>query len=159
MFRFPVLNVHAIISVHTLFYTELSYITMYSPRLVVSTRITKHIMFIKLCPTLCMYVCIRVCICVCVCRFADDFSLLLQLRSSQTDERSVMTLVSPESHILLQIRISPYTLTFISSQQRHYESVCLPACVCVWEGVRVCVGGCVCGRVFVRVCDDVVTMS
>ncbi|XP_071011181.1 collagen alpha-2(I) chain-like [Oncorhynchus clarkii lewisi] len=53
--------------------------------------------------------------------FADEFSLLVQLRSPQRDERSVLTLLSHDSHILLQLRISAYTLTFISTQQRHYE--------------------------------------
>uniref|UniRef100_A0A673XVB8 Laminin G domain-containing protein n=1 Tax=Salmo trutta TaxID=8032 RepID=A0A673XVB8_SALTR len=53
--------------------------------------------------------------------FSDEFSLLVQLRSPQLDEHSVLTLLSHDSHILLQLRISAYTLTFISTQQRLYE--------------------------------------
>nr|XP_046172619.1 collagen alpha-1(XI) chain-like [Oncorhynchus gorbuscha] len=53
--------------------------------------------------------------------FADEFSLLMQLRSPQLDEHSVLTLLSHDSHILLQLRISAYTLTFIGTQQRLYE--------------------------------------
>ncbi|KAG5834202.1 hypothetical protein ANANG_G00259020 [Anguilla anguilla] len=54
-------------------------------------------------------------------RFADEFSLLLQLRSTQEEERSLLTLLSPHSHILLQIRLNPYTFTLVTTQQRHYE--------------------------------------
>ncbi|ROL47462.1 Collagen alpha-1(XI) chain [Anabarilius grahami] len=54
-------------------------------------------------------------------RFGDEFSLLLHLRSSQSEDRSVLTFLCPDGHILLQIRISAYTFTFISTQQRHYE--------------------------------------
>ncbi|KAL7844087.1 hypothetical protein SRHO_G00226260 [Serrasalmus rhombeus] len=53
--------------------------------------------------------------------FGDEFSLLLQLRSSQHDDRSLLTFLCPDGHILLQIRISAYAFTFISTQQRHYE--------------------------------------
>ncbi|KAI7795610.1 putative collagen alpha-1I chain-like [Triplophysa rosa] len=54
-------------------------------------------------------------------RFASEFSLMLHLRSSQSEDRSVLTFLCPVGHILLQVRISAYTLTFISTQQRHYE--------------------------------------
>ncbi|KAG5840838.1 hypothetical protein ANANG_G00192920 [Anguilla anguilla] len=54
-------------------------------------------------------------------RFPDEFTLLLQLRSSQPEDRSLLTLQNPYSHIMLQIRFSPYTFTFISTQHRHYE--------------------------------------
>ncbi|XP_061118108.1 collagen alpha-2(XI) chain-like [Conger conger] len=54
-------------------------------------------------------------------RFADEFSLLMQLRSEQMEERSLLTLLSPHSHILLQIRLNPYTFSLVTTQQRHYE--------------------------------------
>ncbi|KAI1882503.1 hypothetical protein AGOR_G00251430 [Albula goreensis] len=54
-------------------------------------------------------------------RFADEFSILLQLRSSQREDRSLLTLLSPHSHILLQLRLSPYTFSLVTTQQRHYE--------------------------------------
>uniref|UniRef100_A0AAY4CW64 Laminin G domain-containing protein n=2 Tax=Denticeps clupeoides TaxID=299321 RepID=A0AAY4CW64_9TELE len=54
-------------------------------------------------------------------RFADEFSLLLQLRSPQQVDRSLMTFLSPDNHILLQLRLSEHSLTFIATQQRHYE--------------------------------------
>ncbi|XP_034047688.1 collagen alpha-2(V) chain [Thalassophryne amazonica] len=53
--------------------------------------------------------------------FADEFSLLVQLRSPHSDERSVFTMLSPNSHILLQLRISASAIVFIGTQQRHYE--------------------------------------
>ncbi|XP_016332915.1 collagen alpha-1(V) chain-like [Sinocyclocheilus anshuiensis] len=53
--------------------------------------------------------------------FADEFSLLIQLRSSQEEERSVLTLLNFYNHILLQIRIGPHSITFITTQQRDYE--------------------------------------
>ncbi|XP_029301004.1 collagen alpha-1(XI) chain-like [Cottoperca gobio] len=53
--------------------------------------------------------------------FADEFSLLVQLRSPQGDDRSVFTMLSPDSHIMLQLRISAYAIIFIGTQQRHYE--------------------------------------
>lgn len=58
-----------------------------------------------------------------VSRFVDEFSLLLQLRSSQHEDRSLFTFLCPDGHILLQIRISAHSFTFIGTQQRHYESV------------------------------------
>ncbi|KAJ8413843.1 hypothetical protein AAFF_G00064410 [Aldrovandia affinis] len=54
-------------------------------------------------------------------RFEDEFSLLLQLRSWQLEDRSLLTLLNPYSHILLQIRLSPYTFSFVSTRHRHYE--------------------------------------
>ncbi|XP_068588520.1 uncharacterized protein [Cebidichthys violaceus] len=53
--------------------------------------------------------------------FADEFSVLVQLRSPQRDEYSVFTMISPDSHIMLQLRISAYAIIFIGTQQRHYE--------------------------------------
>ncbi|KAM7369300.1 hypothetical protein PAMP_013579 [Pampus punctatissimus] len=54
-------------------------------------------------------------------RFADEFSLLVQLRSPQRVERSIFTMLSPDSHVMLQLRISAYAVIFIGTQQRHYE--------------------------------------
>ncbi|XP_016431056.1 collagen alpha-1(XI) chain-like [Sinocyclocheilus rhinocerous] len=53
--------------------------------------------------------------------FADEFSVLIQLRSSQEEDRSVLTLLNFYNHILLQIRIGPHSITFITTQQRVYE--------------------------------------
>ncbi|KAJ4925953.1 hypothetical protein JOQ06_008138 [Pogonophryne albipinna] len=53
--------------------------------------------------------------------FAEEFSLLVQLRSPQADERSVFTMLSPDSRVMLQLRISAYAIIFIGTQQRHYE--------------------------------------
>lgn len=61
------------------------------------------------------------CVCVFVCRFADAFSLLVQLRSPQTEERSVFTMLGRDSHVALQLRISAHAVIFAATQQRHYE--------------------------------------
>ncbi|KAK5878590.1 hypothetical protein CesoFtcFv8_023987 [Champsocephalus esox] len=53
--------------------------------------------------------------------FAEEFSLLVQLRSPQADERSIFTMLSPDSRVMLQLRISAYAIIFIGTQQRHYE--------------------------------------
>lgn len=57
------------------------------------------------------------------CRFSDEFSLLMELQSSQREESSVLTLVNSQHHIQLQLRLSLSSLTFISTQQREYEWV------------------------------------
>ncbi|XP_051551945.1 collagen alpha-1(XXIV) chain-like [Myxocyprinus asiaticus] len=54
-------------------------------------------------------------------RFADEFSVLIQLRSSQEVDRSVLTLLNFYNDILLQIRVGPDSITFITTQQRDYE--------------------------------------
>ncbi|MFT7813688.1 collagen alpha-1(XI) chain-like [Arapaima gigas] len=54
-------------------------------------------------------------------RFVGEFSLLMQLRSSQQEDRSLLTVLSPQGHILLQIRLGPRALNFITTQQRLYE--------------------------------------
>jgi len=54
-------------------------------------------------------------------RFADEFSLLVQLRSPQREEYSVFTMLSPDNQLMLQLRISAYAVIFIGTQQRHYE--------------------------------------
>lgn len=54
-------------------------------------------------------------------RFADEFSLLVQLQSPQSEERSVFSMLSPDSHVMMQLRISAYAVIFIGTQQRHYE--------------------------------------
>ncbi|KAA0717047.1 Collagen alpha-1(XI) chain [Triplophysa tibetana] len=53
--------------------------------------------------------------------FADEFSMLIQLRSSQNVDRSLLTLLNFHNHILLQIRIGLHSITFITTQQRDYE--------------------------------------
>ncbi|KAL4609387.1 collagen alpha-1(I) chain-like, partial [Arapaima gigas] len=54
-------------------------------------------------------------------RFADEFSVLLQLRSPQAEDSSLLTLLSPRSHILLQLRLGPHAFTLVTTQQRLYE--------------------------------------
>ncbi|MEQ2281142.1 hypothetical protein AMECASPLE_027339, partial [Ameca splendens] len=68
-------------------------------------------------------------------RFADEFSLLLQLRSLQREEHSVFTMLSPDSRIMLQIRISTYAIIFIGTQQRHYEFPVSGLCDGEWHRV------------------------
>ncbi|XP_030004254.1 collagen alpha-1(V) chain-like [Sphaeramia orbicularis] len=51
----------------------------------------------------------------------DEFSLLVHLRSPQRHERSVFTMLSPDSHVMLQLRVSASAVIFIGTQQRHYE--------------------------------------
>ncbi|AWP14955.1 putative collagen alpha-1(V) chain-like [Scophthalmus maximus] len=47
--------------------------------------------------------------------------LLVQLRSPQTEERSVFTMLGRDSHVALQLRISAHAVIFAATQQRHYE--------------------------------------
>ncbi|XP_029914981.1 uncharacterized protein LOC115364620 [Myripristis murdjan] len=54
-------------------------------------------------------------------RFADEFSVLMELRSSQEEESSLLTLLNYQHHIDLQLRLGPHSLTFISTQHREYE--------------------------------------
>ncbi|XP_031672200.1 collagen alpha-1(XI) chain [Oncorhynchus kisutch] len=54
-------------------------------------------------------------------RFVDEFSVLMELRSVQQEESSLVTVLSPYSHIQLQLRLSPHTVTFVSTHHRHYE--------------------------------------
>ncbi|KAM4532152.1 uncharacterized protein V3H82_026012 [Fundulus diaphanus] len=68
-------------------------------------------------------------------RFADMFSLLVQLRSLQREEHSVFTMLSPDSHIMLQIRISAHAIIFIGTQQRHYEFPVRGLCDGEWHHV------------------------
>ncbi|XP_077479636.1 uncharacterized protein LOC144091290 [Stigmatopora argus] len=53
--------------------------------------------------------------------FADQFSLLVQFKSFQRVESSIFTILSPDSHIMLQLRISAFTIILTGAQQRHYE--------------------------------------
>ncbi|XP_077594079.1 uncharacterized protein LOC144210983 [Stigmatopora nigra] len=53
--------------------------------------------------------------------FADQFSLLLQFKTFQRVESSIFTILSPDRHIMLQLRISAFTIILIGAQQRHYE--------------------------------------
>nr|XP_019957925.1 PREDICTED: uncharacterized protein LOC109639085 isoform X3 [Paralichthys olivaceus] len=54
-------------------------------------------------------------------RFSDEFSLLMELRSSQMEKSSVVTLLNSQHHVHLQLRLGPSSLTFISTQRREYE--------------------------------------
>ncbi|KAJ0015536.1 hypothetical protein NQD34_009156, partial [Periophthalmus magnuspinnatus] len=74
-----------------------------------------------------------------VCRFADDFSLLLHFRSRQKEERSVCSILSPEGHVTLQLRISSTAVTFIGSQDRHYEFPCVGLSDGTWHRVALSV--------------------
>ena len=61
---------------------------------------------------------------VCLClpfRFSVEFSILMEFRSSQWEESSVVTLLNAQHHIHLQLRLGPHSLTFISTQHREYE--------------------------------------
>lgn len=72
-------------------------------------RSTRHIVFLN--------------VCAFHCRFSDEFSLLVELRSSQNAESSVVTLINAQHHIHLQLRLGPHSLTFISTQHREYEYI------------------------------------
>ncbi|KAM8761452.1 uncharacterized protein AB9X84_009134 [Acanthopagrus schlegelii] len=54
-------------------------------------------------------------------RFSVEFSILMEFRSSQKEESSVVTLLNAQHHIHLQLRLGPHSLTFISTQHREYE--------------------------------------
>lgn len=54
-------------------------------------------------------------------RFADEFSLLVQLQSPQIDDRSVLTVLGLDKRVLLQLRISARAVAFKGPQQQHYE--------------------------------------
>lgn len=58
---------------------------------------------------------------VCVHSFTDEFSVLLQLRSSQDVDRSVLTILDFYNQVTLQIRLSPSGFTFITAHQHGYE--------------------------------------
>uniref|UniRef100_A0A3B3H4T1 Laminin G domain-containing protein n=1 Tax=Oryzias latipes TaxID=8090 RepID=A0A3B3H4T1_ORYLA len=71
--------------------------------------------------------------------FADEFSLSVQFRSHQKEECSVLTVLSPDSHIMLQLRISARAVIFIGTQQRHYEFPVGGLCDGEWHYVGVSV--------------------
>ncbi|KAG7456372.1 hypothetical protein JOB18_023506, partial [Solea senegalensis] len=54
-------------------------------------------------------------------RFSEEFSLLMELRSSQMEESSVVSLLNSQHHVHLQLRLGLFSLTFISTQHREYE--------------------------------------
>ncbi|XP_029108675.1 collagen alpha-1(V) chain-like [Scleropages formosus] len=54
-------------------------------------------------------------------RFLDEFTVLLQLRSPQAEDRSLLTLLTSDSHILLQLRLGLHAFTLVTTQQRVYE--------------------------------------
>lgn len=61
-----------------------------------------------------------------LCRFCEEFSVLVEVRSSQLEESSILTLLNSHYHIHLQLRLGPRSLTFISTQHRQYEYVWSP---------------------------------
>ncbi|TWW66740.1 hypothetical protein D4764_20G0007720 [Takifugu flavidus] len=54
-------------------------------------------------------------------RFADEFSLLVQLWSRQRDDRSLLTVLGFDQRVLLQLRTSASVIVFKGPQQQHYE--------------------------------------
>ncbi|XP_075993876.1 uncharacterized protein LOC142988564 [Genypterus blacodes] len=71
--------------------------------------------------------------------FPEEFSLLLQVRSQQRDECSVFTMLSPDSHVMLQLRISTRAVILIGTQQRHYEFPVGGLCDGEWHRVALSV--------------------
>ncbi|TSV94898.1 Collagen alpha-1(XXVII) chain B [Bagarius yarrelli] len=53
--------------------------------------------------------------------FVDEFSIFLQLRSSQDVDRSVLTILDFYHQVTLQIRLRPTGFTFITAHQQDYE--------------------------------------
>ncbi|KAM6902308.1 uncharacterized protein FYW49_015931 [Xenentodon cancila] len=72
-------------------------------------------------------------------RFADEFSLLVQLQTAQREEHSIFTMLSPDGHIMLQLRLSAFAVIFIGTQQRHYEFPVSGLCDGEWHRVAVSV--------------------
>nr|XP_046242088.1 collagen alpha-1(XI) chain-like [Scatophagus argus] len=68
-------------------------------------------------------------------RFSDEFSLLIELHSSQKEDSSVVTLLNAQHHIHLQLRLGPHSLTFISTQHREYEFPVESLCDGQWHQV------------------------
>lgn len=54
-------------------------------------------------------------------RFADEFSLLVQLQSPQRDDRGVVTVLGVDKRVVLQLRIGARAVVFKGPQQQHYE--------------------------------------
>ncbi|GCC24937.1 hypothetical protein chiPu_0003340 [Chiloscyllium punctatum] len=53
--------------------------------------------------------------------FADEFSLLIKLRYTMREDTILFTILSYQSHILLQVRLSPSAFVFVTTRRRHYE--------------------------------------
>ncbi|KAG2455592.1 COBA2 protein, partial [Polypterus senegalus] len=53
--------------------------------------------------------------------FSDEFSLLIHMRCVPQDDASLLAILNPLGTVLLQIRLSPSALTFITTRRRHYE--------------------------------------
>ncbi|XP_034547473.1 collagen alpha-1(XI) chain-like [Notolabrus celidotus] len=68
-------------------------------------------------------------------RFSEEFSLLMELRSSQREESNVLTVLNSQHHIHLQLRLGPHSLTFISTQHREYEFPVGSLCDGQWHQV------------------------
>nr|XP_029134563.1 collagen alpha-1(I) chain-like [Labrus bergylta] len=67
--------------------------------------------------------------------FSEEFSLLMELRSSQKEESNVLTVLNSQHHIHLQLRLGPRSLTFISTQHREYEFPVGSLCDGQWHRV------------------------
>lgn len=63
-------------------------------------------------------------------RFADEFSLLVQLRSPQRDNRSILSVLGFDKRVLLQLRIGAHAVVFKGPQLQHYEWVQLVCTTC-----------------------------
>ncbi|XP_062929304.1 uncharacterized protein LOC134359716 [Mobula hypostoma] len=53
--------------------------------------------------------------------FADEFTLLIKLRYTMREDTVLFTVLSSESHVLLQVRINPYAFVFVTTRRRYYE--------------------------------------
>ncbi|XP_068508834.1 collagen alpha-1(XI) chain-like isoform X1 [Syngnathus scovelli] len=73
--------------------------------------------------------------------FADEFSLLMQLKTPQRVESSVFTMLNPDNHIMLQLRISAFTIILTGAQQRHYEFPIRDLTDGQWHHVAISVSG------------------
>ncbi|MGH0177963.1 UNVERIFIED_CONTAM: hypothetical protein FKN15_007005 [Acipenser sinensis] len=54
-------------------------------------------------------------------RFVDEFSVLIHVRYALAEDTSLLTVLNHRNDILLQLRINPYALTFVTTRRRHYE--------------------------------------
>ncbi|XP_043914105.1 collagen alpha-3(V) chain-like [Protopterus annectens] len=54
-------------------------------------------------------------------RFSDELTVLIKLRYRMQEDTALLTVLNYHSHIQFQIRLSPYSLVFITTGRRHYE--------------------------------------
>ncbi|KAF5901014.1 collagen alpha-1(I) chain-like isoform X1, partial [Clarias magur] len=69
--------------------------------------------------------------------FTDEFSILLQLRSSQGVDRSILTILDFYNEVTLQIRLKPSGFTFITAIQQDYEFLVAGLSDSQWHWVSV----------------------